>query len=421
LHPRAHTQNALTANGRDRRWLITATLLFVACTHRNAAGPAPLPADRPAPPSAPAAPFRHPGILTNRAQLEFVRDQIKAGHQPWSEAYAKAMASKYGSLAWTPKPRATVDCGAYSRPNNGCSDERDDAVAAYTHALAWFMTGDVAHADKAVAIMNAWAAVVRGHSNHNAPLQTGWAGAIWPLAAEIIRHTSNAWSAADTAAFERMLRVVYLDPIADGSDTTNGNWELVMVEAATAIAIFLDDRPAFDHALALWRRRLPAYFYLSSDGPAPLPPPGRPKAPADLIAFWHGQTVFVDGLSQETCRDFGHTSYGLASALATAELAYQQGVDLYQQEAPRLHAAMEFHATFLLGQPVPPWLCGGHIDARVLPTWEIGYNHFHGRLGLELPRSRQLIESKIRARGGVDHHIVWETLTHAQVGGAGLP
>ena len=408
--------------GRDRRWLITAVLL-AACARPLAPPSSPLSAAPPAAAARAGAPaasdFRHPGILTNRAQLEFVRARIKAGEQPWSGAYAKAMAT-YGSLSWTPRPRATVDCGAYSRPNNGCSDERNDAVAAYTHALAWFISGDVAHAHKAIAIMNAWAAVLRGHSNHNAPLQTGWAGSIWPLAAEIIRHTSTAWSAPDVAAFSRMLGDVYLDPIATGSIGTNGNWELVMAEAAAAIAIFLDDRPAFDRALALWRRRLPAYFYLASDGPAPVPPPGPRLGPSQLTAFWHGQTELVDGLSQETCRDFGHTSYGLASALAIAELAYQQGVDLYQEEAPRLHAAMEFHAAYLLGQDVPPWLCGGRIDARVLPTWEIGYNHFHGRLGLELPRSRQLIESKIRARGGVDHHIVWETLTHAKVGAIGL-
>ena len=377
------------------------------------------------PPATRTARFRHPGILTNQAQLDLLRDRIKAGQQPWKAAYDTAMA-KYGALTWTAKPRAVVDCGPYSRPNNGCSDERDDAVAAYTHALAWSITGARAHAEKAIAIMAAWAQVIEGHSNHNAPLQTGWAGSIWPLAGEILghgrEHEYDGWARADRDAFARMLAQVYLRPVQIGSPGTNGNWELVMIEAAAAIAVFLDDGPAFDRALQMWRRRVPAYFYLSGDGRLPVPPPGgRKSRPDQLIEYWYGQRQFVDGLAQETCRDFGHTEYGIASALAVAEIAYQQGIDLYREQGERLRAAMEFHASYLLGKPVPGWLCNGTIDARTLPTWEIGYNHFHDRMGRELPWSRQLLESQIRAGRGVDHHIVWETLTHAAAGGTGLP
>ena len=39
-----------------------------------------------------------------------------------------------------PKPRSIVECGSYSNPNNGCTDEREDAIAAYTDALAWYIT-----------------------------------------------------------------------------------------------------------------------------------------------------------------------------------------------------------------------------------------------------------------------------------------
>jgi hypothetical protein len=43
-----------------------------------------------------------------------------------------------------PRPRATVECGSYSNPNNGCTEEREDAIAAYTTALAWSITGNAA-------------------------------------------------------------------------------------------------------------------------------------------------------------------------------------------------------------------------------------------------------------------------------------
>jgi hypothetical protein len=295
-------------------------------------------------------------------------------------------------------------------------------VAAYTHALAWYVTGDEAHARKAIEIMNAWAAVMKGHTNSNAPLQAGWGGAIWPLGAEIIRTVYGKWPQAEVDAFSKMLRDAYLASTSKGSPGTNGNWELVMIEASIKMAVFLDDRATFDQAVAMWRKRVPAYFYVKSDGATPVPPPGGNKtSQAQLVDFWSGQSMFVDGLSQETCRDFVHTQYGLASSLAVAETAYQQGVDLYSEQSERLRAAMEFHADYLLGKAAPSWLCGGTLSrSDVLPTWEIGYNHFHDRGGMELPLTRMLIETKVRSTGGVDHHMVWETVTHSGTGRAGL-
>ena len=91
---------------------------------------------------APPITFQHPGVLISRAQLDFVKGKVAAGAQPWLAAYNQMMASSYASLARTPKPRATVECDSYSNPNNGCTDEREDAIAAYTDALAWYVTGN---------------------------------------------------------------------------------------------------------------------------------------------------------------------------------------------------------------------------------------------------------------------------------------
>jgi hypothetical protein len=361
--------------------------------------------------------FKHPGLLWNKTQLDLVRDKVTAGAQPWKAAYDKAM-GKYGAAAYKATPFANVECGSYSNPNNGCSEERNDAVAAYTHALSWYVTRDEAHAKKAIEIMNAWSHTLKTHTNSNAPLQTAWGGALWPLSGEIIRHSYDGWAAADVAAFSTMLKDVYLASTIKGSGGTNGNWELVMIEASIKIAVFLDDHVAFDRALEMARKRIPAYFYVKTDGPTPVPPPGGGNK--DIVAYWLGQSTFMDGLAQETCRDFTHTQYGIASSLAIAEIAYQQGVNLYGEESERLRAAMEFHADFILGKAVPSTLCGGKLTLSTLPTWEIGYNHFHNRLGLALPLTQKLIETKVRAGSGVDHHMVWETLTHAEAGKAGF-
>ncbi|MDH6439453.1 hypothetical protein M2158_007994 [Streptomyces sp. SAI-144] len=142
------------------------------------------PAD--AAPTAPAA-FVHPGATVSKGQLDFVRSKVDAGAQPWKGAFDTMLASKYADLNRTPKPRAVVECGSYSNPNHGCTDEREDAIAAYTDALAWYITRDERYAKKAIQLMDAWSAVITDHTNSNAPLQTGWAGSSWPRAAEIIK------------------------------------------------------------------------------------------------------------------------------------------------------------------------------------------------------------------------------------------
>ena len=368
-----------------------------------------------------SAGFIHPGVLVNRDQLDFIKAKINANAQPWKAAFDKAVSSQWASLSWTPKPREIVECGPSSNPNLGCSDERNDAEAAYTHALLWYFTGNEAYARKSIEIMNAWARTVRDHTNHNAPLQTGWAGSLFAPAGEIIRHTYNGWAAADVERYRVMLRDVYLPEVLKVS-CSNGNWELIMTDASIGISVFLDDKASFDKAVTMWRNRVPAYMYQTADGPFPVPPPPQcgKDTQAEIISFWHGQDTFVNGLAQETCRDFGHTEWGIAAAINTAETARQQGLDLYAEESKRIRDALEFHADYILGKPAPSWLCNGSINLGTIPFWEIAYNHFRNRLGFSLPLTKRVIEERVRPTG-VNYFIAWETLTHAEIGWTGVP
>ncbi|MFB6612863.1 alginate lyase family protein [Streptomyces sp. NPDC056367] len=374
-----------------------------------------LPAPTQAVPAAPAAPaqFAHPGVLSSRAQLEFVRTQVQAGRQPWKAAYDRMLASEYASPTRTAKPRAIVECGSYSNPDIGCSDEREDAIAAYTHALAWYITKDPAHARKSIELMDAWSAVVKDHTNSNAPLQSGWAGSTWPRAAEIIKHTyTGGWP--NRGRFATMLREVYLPEVIGGRPNSNGNWELIMMDAAVGISVHLDDRASYDKAMGIYLGRVPAYFYLASDGAQPVyPPRSSIDTRGELIDYWHGQSTFVDGLAQETCRDFGHTGMGIAAAMHVAETSRIQGRDLYPQFKDRFRHALGFHAKYELGEPVPSWLCGGSLAKGIGPATEVGYNALHTRLGVTMENTRRLTEGR-RPAGTENHFEAWETLTHAE-------
>ncbi|MFI6095480.1 alginate lyase family protein [Lentzea sp. NPDC051213] len=364
-------------------------------------------------PAATAAPatFVHPGVLVSRPQLDFMRAKVQAGAQPWKLAYDRMMASKYADLNRVPKPRAVVECGPYTNPNYGCTDEREDALAAYTLSLAWYVTRDNRYATKAIQLMDAWSATIRDHTNSNAKLQTAWSASSWPKAAEIIKHVYGNWP--NSARFGTMLRTVYLPEIQNGLANTNGNWELSMMEASLGIAVFLEDRAAYDKAVGIFRTRIQAFIYLTTDGALPRTPPGSGiDTRAEIVSYWHNQSTFVDGLAQETCRDFAHTGYGLAAAAHFAETARHQGQDIWGEIRERMRHAWGLHTRYQNGEPVPSWLCGGAYSRELGPTSEVSFNALSTRLGIAMANTQRYTEGQ-RPQGTDNLFIAWETLTHA--------
>ncbi|MER7175345.1 alginate lyase family protein [Streptomyces mesophilus] len=359
-------------------------------------------------------PLQHPGALLDRGRLDFVRARVRAGEEPYASAFDAMRASRYASLWYFVQPQTEVVCPPGDRPGHGCVQEREDAIAAYTHALMWAVTREQAHARKALEIMDLWSGALRSHSAGNSGLQAAWAGSVWARAGEIMRYVHKGWPDENVARFDRMLREVYLPQVAGGSLGRNGNWDLVMADAAASIGVFLDDRAVFERAVARVRQRAPAYFYLRSDGPRPKSPPGGlVDTDEELTRYWFGQRKFVDGLAQETCRNFEHVGYAIAATAHVAETARVQGVDLYEDVAERLRAALELHAQYQVGEVEagPEWLCGGRLTLTMGPDAEVALNHLQNRLGLRLPHARRLA-GEMRPAGTDNLFVAWETLTH---------
>ncbi len=365
-------------------------------------------------------PFQHPGVLVSKAQLDYIKTMVAAHTEPFYSAFLKAQNSNIGSLTYQPYGPPSdgfIKCGPTSNPNIGCSNSDNDSSAAYLQALLWYITGNQQYATNAITLLNLYGYNLKGYSTgstySNAPLQAAWDGQKWPRAAEIIRYSNAGWADADITAFKSMLNTAILPQIINGS-TSNGNWEISMIEALIGIGVFNDDQATFNTGITYWKQRIPAYFYYHTDGAAPVPAPRG-------TASWYGQTVYdasVDGISQETCRDFGHAQYGISGALDAAETAYIQGIDLYNDGPSnarnRLTSALEFNAYYLMGNPVPSYVCGGTVTLQVYPTDEIGYNEYHNRIGLDLPLTLQYLQTVIRQLANpTEYHImVYETLSH---------
>ncbi len=363
-------------------------------------------------PAKPAG-FVHPGALVNRAQLDEIKRRVKAGIEPQKSAFESLKASPTGALDYAPNPRNEVECGSYSKPDLGCKAEQGDSQAAYGQALLWYITGNETYAQNAIKIMNAWSnTLVRGHTNANGPVQAAWCAEVFPRAAEIIRYSYKNWPDEDIAKFQNMLRTQYLPSLIHGC-CENGNKELSMSEALINIGVFNDDRSVFDLGLKMWRGRTPAYIYLKSDGPNPIEPPGCGEA---LWGNKGHKPALVDGILQETARDSQHANLALSSMVNAAETARQQGVDLYAEEGKRIMAALEFQAQYLPPNNTP---APQYLEFNTHPTWEIAYNHFHDRLGNDLPKIAKVLPT-IRPTGA-NHPMAWETLTHATLGSIGLP
>jgi hypothetical protein len=362
--------------------------------------------------------FQHPGVLVSKAQLDYIKTMVAAHNEPFYSAYLKAQNSNIGSLTYQiqgPPSTGIIECGPTSNPNIGCSAADNDSSAAYLQALLWYITGNHTYADNAIRILNTYGYNLKGYTNSNEPLQAAWDSEKFPRAAEVIRYSGAGWADADIQQFKTMLTTVILPRIINGS-SSNGNWEISMIEGMINIGVFNDDSDTFNKGVLYWKQRIPAYFYYHTDGAAPVPAPRG-------TANWYGQTVYdsrVDGISQETCRDFGHAQYGISGALDAAETAYIQGVDLYNDTSSnallRLTSALEFNAKYQLANStsVPSYVCNGTVTLQVYPTDEIGYNNYHNRQGLDLPLTIQYLNSVIRQLSNpTEYHImVYESLSH---------
>jgi hypothetical protein len=365
--------------------------------------------------------FTHPGIVDSAGSLEKARAGALAGQSPWKPALDKVKSSRFANLSWTPRPVAYVGCGSYNVVDEGCTAETDDAQAAYTQALLWYMTGDKAHAEKAKQILNAWSGVLKDHKfdpvvYKNGLLQAGWAGETFTKAAELVRYSGAGWSSADVARFETMLNTAFLPRVRNGWTWTSANWQLSMAEATMNIGVFTNNRAVYDDGVGDWRNHVKGSFYLAGDGAKPHFPTGTIMKDGNYREYWSQPKAFTSGLGAETCRDASHLAMGLAAALNGAETARNQGLDLYGEQRQRLVAAMEYNARFINDPGASGWVCPKPLNlggTGYSLTWTIGYNQYAGRQGVAMPETKRLLGSV--GPTGTGLFMNWETLTHTGV------
>ena len=322
--------------------------------------------------------FVHPGLLHTRADLARMRQRVAAGEEPWKSGFDRLRADPQSRADW--KLQGPLDVVTRSPLNaRGNAQMVADGNAAYQNALMWCVTGDAAHARKAVEILNAWSGTLRKMDGSDVQLSAGLDGFKFANAAELMRYTYSAWAPADIVRFERMLREVVYPSLKDFAMFANGNWDAACIETVLAIGVFCNDRALFDRAVA---------YYRTGSGN------GR------LTHY----VINESGQAQESGRDQQHTQLGLGLLADACEIAWSQGVDLYGESDNRLLKGFEYTARYNLGYDVPFSACADTTGkyrhkaisaigrGNLRPIYEMVWNHYQNRRGIQAPFSRQAAE-----------------------------
>lgn len=354
-----------------------------------------------------AATFTHPGAVNGRVELEQVRREIEKSPGQWSRS------GRYGPLVELATPYERTSAPGNTHADQGLA--KADARKAYANALAWYYTRDARYAATAVQIFDVWAATFEGYKvtpgvSNQAQLNAGWIGALLGSAAEVLR-SFPGWTAPQQAAVRALFERGFYPALHQESEW-NGNVDLTQIDALMNIAVFNENEAWLSEAKARLKRRNPRYFYM----------PGDVGVDYDSRnPSWFQPTRWAPGLMQETCRlnpqppnDNGHhAQFALASVTRAAEVAWNQGdASLYDDNQARYVAAMELLATQILTGDMQG-VCRDPVATRSLfDTWAIGYNHYHHRRGIELPRTKQLLRATSLQARQSDWNIFHESLTH---------
>lgn len=347
--------------------------------------------------------FVHPGLLLRRQDLERLRNGVAAGAQPYLDGWKRLQMEGRASLQHQPKPFAVVTrtTGAQGAGN---TELRDDANAAFFHAVQWAVSGNQAHAQKSVEILDAWSGTLTAiEGDADRFLAAGLYGYQLANAAEILRYTYPAWDGARVLRFQRMLVEIFYALAHEFLTTHAGsrvdhhfaNWDASMLVTIASIGVFADDRGKYQEAVD--------YFY---DGP------GNGSI---LHAVYDGET----GQLQESGRDQAHAQLGIGLLAALCETAYGQGDDLYGAADNRLLKGFEYTAQYLLGMDVPFKTYSDQsrtftqISAvnreQKRPIYEMVWNHYEKRRGISAVYTAQLAAA-IRPEGYHGDHPGFGTL-----------
>ncbi len=351
-------------------------------------------------------------------------DKVAVGESPWIDSWQILKQNTDSSLKAAPGAVEIVYVDAREGRDNYIR-VAFDAAHAYQLALRYRISNEAAYADKAVEILNAWAARnTNWMGNSNVSLRKGLYGSQFACAAELLRDYEG-WRREEFKAFQDYMREQFYGGNHYFLEHRHGtvdphywaNWGLANVASMMAIGVLCDDRMIFDEALKYVREGAGS------------------EAIANAVCHVHPNGL---GQWQESGRDQAHTLMVPQLLGMICEIAWNQGVDLYSHLDNRFLAGVEYISKYNLGHDVPyvtfvyyhghpgkekQWIQtaihgGGRGIER--PGWDLIYNHYVNRRGMAAPYTRAYAERSRPEGGGFNYgrnsggfdSLGFTTLTH---------
>jgi hypothetical protein len=312
----------------------------------------------------------------------------------------------------------------------------ESGLQSYQQAIMFQITGNVAYARNVMRIIRQWVNTTTLYEpeRHNRPLVLGWTLASWLKAAELLKYTFSEW---DTELEQDLLNWIVKLKVEEAWDqvltpntfSTNlpvGNWHTTIAEAKLYLAFLRDDKEGVDFVVNYYKRMV--------DG---IENPNNPQQ-RDLIYI--GET----GQQFEMCRDIDHTNYGTGGLVQIAEAMFHQGIDLYsygptsalEPGLPGLAQVLETtsyignfrtwppgvapNGTIWKPSPNPEFVQGEGCKLTQIGFkaggYEIGFHHFHRRLGYQMKQTRDLLATRYKDFGPDMYYFHWGlgSFTHGQ-------
>ena len=331
--------------------------------------------------------FVHPGLSYTDDDLCRMRELIAKGAEPATTTFEALKSSAYSQVTGGDFADITVIPNGQHNNTIGV-----DGRKAHDLALLYRLTDDRRFADEALKHINRYNNLTNVSIRGTGPLD---GGKIYLLieAAELLRDYEG-WKESDREAFRRMLvhpgysMTEYPSEHADMDDELNdvtfywniynfdpsrwGNQGLFAARGLMAMAIFLDNEAMYDRVMHYLTARNAPEGDLPYHTGAPVR--GRLNSETEYLAdysfSWQDGTeqfvsdaaipyyIYANGQCQEACRDQGHVMAGLGQLVDLAEMAWNQGDDLYGAYDNRillgLEWALRYNLSFLTGNAWKP-------------------------------------------------------------------
>ncbi|MGN1254822.1 MAG: alginate lyase family protein [Prevotella sp.] len=333
----------------------------------------------------------HPGISYTQADIDRMKAMIAAKQEPFYSAFERFKVSHYVTYGDYDYPLPKASNGEPVIWENRQHWLDNFGRIALANALMWKLTDDNTYADKAVKTLNRYNGV---HSTITYGTNCLDNSAATPLieAAELIRDYSG-WKAEDQQAFKDFLvypgyssKEDYYEKYATSDTLTNkvtiywnifqgdpgrhGNQGLYGMRCLMAMGIYLDNDTIYERAL----RKVLSQPHLSYDLPYPYGPRRGVLVASSMPDYYQRWSqnakkgeltignipdygsddelkwwIYDNGQCQESSRDQGHVMDGMCNMTDIAQVAWNQGDDIFSAYNERLFKGIVFSAKYNYG------------------------------------------------------------------------